>query len=653
MAASYLRVFRPVFVVFSLYLMGDAFFRWDGFSYYAPLYDFVVSLSLAYLFSSIFAFVTVLIVWLLFRLFEWICGRLGLKFGIDHMLLTTFVCVLIGAITWKVKTVFWSDILTTFQLKAGIFIVVVLASLLIVWLFRNRVEQWLDAIQEKITPLVWLYGILVPVSVLIVVFNIAYQEVDRPVLQKTVQSEGADIERPNILLVTYDAMSARDMSVYGYKRETTPFISEWSGNASVFARAEAVSNYTAPTTATLMTGKNVWTHRRFNRMQGSKPVRTDVESLTLSLKQHGYYNMMFMANIIGSAQNLGISNSVDYAPSSMKFWNITKPQGRFSNLMISLFADKFRIYNWLLQEDFIIGKLVRRFESDESVTRFPPELAFNSFIDYVSENPQTPFFAWIHLDPPHYPYLPPEPFMGMFDEEGGMKTLKTQSEGKLKIMDHVLRHNRFPREIETLRARYDEFIRYSDEQFKGFIGQLEMEGLLDNTVVMLSADHGETFEHNSLLHGRSLFEPETNIPLIVKEPNAKDGRRIRDVVSQKDIPATILDLAGIPVPTWMEGQSLVPFMRGNKVSLSPPISVMLEQNRTEPSPITRGTIAVWEGSYKLIHDLDKDRSMLFDLDQDPSEVNDLIEKEPETADRLLELILKALEKANEKIVSGE
>jgi arylsulfatase A-like enzyme len=241
----------------------------------------------------------------------------------------------------------------------------------------------------------------------------------------------------------------------------------------------------------------------------------------------------------------------------------------------------------------------------------------------------------------------------MFDQSGELRTLESQSEGKSEIQEYVRHNNRFPDKVEIFRARYDEFIRYSDKSFQYFISQLEERNLLDETVIIFSSDHGEIFKHNSLLHGSTLYEPETNIPLIIKEPGGTEGQLIQDVVSQKDIPATILDLAGIPLPQWMEGRSLLPFMRGDNLPSRPVFSMNLEKNYLPPSPISKGVIAVWEGDYKLIYYLDKDKSLLFNLKEDPDEMNNLFDKEPEVGKRLLGLIKESLKKANERIISLE
>ncbi len=208
--------------------------------------------------------------------------------------------------------------------------------------------------------------------------------------------------------------------------------------------------------------------------------------------------------------------------------------------------------------------------------------------------------------------------------------------------------------IDILRARYNEFISYCDKQFEDFIEQLATRDNLKNTVIILSSDHGESFEHNFVGHASPyLYEQMVHIPLIIKESNQTKGRVINDLVEQIDIAPTILDLADIPVPSWMEGRSLVPLMRDEKVPSRPVFSMSFIRNPSRGHQITRGTIAVWDGDYKLIHYLEEKESLLFNLKQDPDELQNLFDKEPEIAQDLLILIQDNLKKANQRISKGD
>ena len=189
-------------------------------------------------------------------------------------------------------------------------------------------------------------------------------------------------------------------------------------------------------------------------------------------------------------------------------------------------------------------------------------------------------------------------------------------------------------------------LRYCDSQFKDFIKRLEKRKMLKNTVIILTADHGESFEHGFITHGGPyLHEEMTHIPLIIRETDWSGGKIIDDLVEQTDIPAIILELADIPVPSWIEGRSLVPLMRGEKLPQRPVFSMNFEKNMSRGHQITTGCISVREGDYKLMYNLDKDETMLFNLKHDPAELNNLIESEPEIGRNLLNLIRENLKSA--------
>ncbi len=642
--ASYWRVFRVIFVVFSLYLLGDAFFRWDGFRYYASFPEFLPAVALATILWTLVAMIAAFLIWLPGRILEWFCRRLGCGIRTEHLLLWVCISVLLGAAVWLGKRLLWEGLVTTLQLKLGLFLCVVLAAIFLTWLFRNS----MTVIQERITPLVWLFSIWFLLSVPLVAYTAWVKGAEHPVPQKVRQSAVRGGDRPNIILVTFDTLTARDMSVYGYKRPTTPFISKWAESASLFTRTYSGSNFTTPTTATLMTGKRVWTHRTYH-LKGSKPLKNDIENLPLMLRKEGYYNMAFIVNPKASVKTLGVSESFDIAPLPTEFSTAVSLFEIINKFLYRSFGDKIALHDWIIKEDFILRRLVDMISQDFSITLVPPGNAFKRFFETIDNTPDRPFFAWIHLMPPHYPYLPPEPYMGMFDPSPKMRTYKSQWEIYTDHSPAKMRPG-----INTFRARYDEFIRYSDKEFENFIMQLTAKDNLKNTAIIFSSDHGESFEHNYVGHnGPHLYEQFTHIPLVIKRPGQTEGRVINDPVEQIDIPATILDIAGIRVPSWMEGRSLLPLTKGEKLPPRHVFSMNFEKNPSRGQQITSGTIALWEGDYKLIHYLEKNKSLLFNLKDDPDELNNLFDSEPERGRRMLGVILDNLGEVNEKISRGE
>ncbi len=597
-----------IFVLFCLYLMGDAFYRWDGFSYYATFSEFIPSFALALILWNIVAVLAATILWLFLNIVEWFGNQIKLKISIYHLLLNVFFFVILGLLFWKGKKLIWPYVQTTFHVKLIVFLFVALVSIFLTWIFRNKAGRWIVIVQERITPLAWIFSIFVLISMPIVTYHAWFKDADKAKTHKITQPFVAHKERPNIILLTFDALAAREMSLYGYPKNTTPFISKWAKNATVFTMAEAASNFTTPAAASLMTGKRVWTHQTYH-IAGAKPVRSNVESLPSLLKDYGYFNMAFVVNPFASDTVLGMSNSFDIALPASEFSRSTSLFGwKFGLVDIILyraFGNRIRLHNWILKNDFIFSRFLNLISRNISQTTVPPEKAFNSFLECINDNPPKPFFAWIYVFPPHDPYLPPESFIREGTSTSELRTYKSQEKLIEESYKYLFQYQSFPEKmqpaVDLMRDYYDEFILYSDKKVEEFISKLSAKSI-KNTVIMLTADHGESFEHGYFTHGGPfLYEQVTHIPLIVKEPGHTGGRIVDDRVEQIDIPATILDLADIPVPSWMEGRSLMPLMRGRKIPQRPAFSMNFEENRSRGHQISRGSVAVWEGDYKLMH----------------------------------------------------
>lgn len=659
---SFRHILRLTFVLFSLYLLGDAFYRWDGFKYYASFYEFLPSIALALILWSVLSIVTAMLIWITVWASEWIFHRVGLKLKIHHLILFLFIFALLGILIWigkqflisHFKAIYTSSI--TMQIKLIVSACLLLLSVLSAWLLRNKAIVCIGAVLERLTPLVWIFGICVMLSVPIVTYHTFLKPADIIKSQKALQSSIENIDRPNIIVVIFDALSAQEMSLHGYSRPTTPFIDEWSKSASFFKRVEANSNWTTPAMVSLATGKRIWTHQVYN-IEGQVSDKRNENIMSL-LKDNGYFNMAFITNDYASAQRLGISNDLDIAPS----WRM--PNGSLfetiNTFLYRVFADKIRLYNWLMKEDFIIYRLLFVISPHLTTTIVEPEAVFNSFISTLDNNPPEPYMAWIHLYPPHNPYIPPEPYLGMFDPSSKYRTIENQSIQMHKwVTERYVGDNSdrkfFPpdvqKDVNVMRARYDEFIRYCDEHFKDFIKKLEERNSLDNTIIILTSDHGESFEHGFVTHGaHDLYETMTHIPLIIKEPGQSEGRIITDLVEQIDITSSILDFAKIPAPSWVEGRSFLPLMYGEKLPERPVFSMNFRTNASRGHPIERGRINVWKGNHKLMYHLNTEEVMLFDYVQDPHELNNLIDKEHDISQNLFDILKDNLKAANERIL---
>ncbi len=655
---TFWQLFRLTFVIFSLYLTGDALYRWDGISFYASFYEFLPSVALAFIIWSLVAALAAIVLWLFFRTLITVFRIVGLKIDFEHLLLYMVVFIFSGVLIWKGKRIIWPYEQTSLQLKFIVVISLALISGYMIWLFRGKIGKAAVVIQERLTPLVWVYSFLIICSIPLVGYY-AVWETGKTKLSINTKSSVTTDGRPNIILVTFDALAARHMTVYGYERETTPFIEKWSKKATVFSKAEAACNFTTPSAASLMTGKRVWTHQTYH-IEGMKPIRSDVESMPHILKDNGYFNIAFVVNPFASVRVLGMSDSFDLAPLTSEFGDSASlfgwKFGVVDKMLYQAFGDKIRFHNWILSNEFIFSKFLNLISRNVNLTEVPPEKAFNKLLEIMDHNIPRPFFAWIHIFPPHDPYLSPENFKGKFNTSSELRNYKQQEKLVEESYKYLFQYKPYSDgmrpAVNLMKDYYDEFITYIDKQFEDFIEELNKRET-GNTVFILTADHGESFEHGYFTHGGPfLYEQVTHIPLVIKKADQDTGQIVSGTVEQVDIPATILDLANIQLPIWMEGRSLLPLMRGKKLPPKPAFSMNFEGNPSRGHAIAKGSIAVWDGDYKLIHYLERNESLLFNLTQDPDELSNLIEEEPEIGQYLLRLIRDNLQEANKRMGNG-
>jgi len=250
-----------------------------------------------------------------------------------------------------------------------------------------------------------------------------------------------------------------------------------------------------------------------------------------------------------------------------------------------------------------------------------------------------PHFVWAHILPPHDPYLAPPPYRGRF-----LPTRKLTH-----LYDFIGFQNEKPPpgvSVAELRARYDENISYADHAVGSFLDWLDQTGRLDRSIVIITADHGESFEHGWLMHtGPYLYNGLIRVPLLVHLPGKKQGLRIAQAAEQVDLLPTILDLVGRKPPIWADGTSLRPSLEGKPISRRSIFSMNLETNSTF-EPITRGTLAVIDDDFKYIDRLGTREVSLYRYRTDPLEEQNLVVSEPAVAARMKALLADKLREVN-------
>ncbi len=378
----------------------------------------------------------------------------------------------------------------------------------------------------------------------------------------------ATIEQParNVVVVLIDTLRASKLSAYNPKtRVETPALDAFAAAGTVFERPQAPENWTKPSVASVLTSLHPATH-------GTKEDASKLPSSALTLgevyQKAGFRTGSFIAN--GYVSNaFGFDQGWDY-------------------------------YTNYIRE--------RRNTNASNV--------FTEAGAWIEKNKDKRFFAYIQTIDPHVPYDPPDAFLEKYDAKpysGQVQNRRTHL-----MLDEAKKNPKkykfSARDKERIEALHDGEISYHDEHFGRFLKQLRELGLADDTIVVVTSDHGEEFQdHGSWGHGHSVYQELLGVPLLFRWPGAiPAGARIAPVVSTMDIGPTLLEATGVPIPDVFEGRSLLGFMRGDW-PMGPYVafSDFLEHRR-----VIRG------GDWKLIVRGNLSQVM-FDLAGDPGEKTEL------------------------------
>ena len=468
----------------------------------------------------------------------------------------------------------------------------------------------------------------------------------------------------NVIVVVFDAFSAFDISLYGYKRDTTPNLNRLAKKAIVYHNHYAGSNFTTSGTASLLTGTLPWTHRAIAK---NGKVAPSFLTRTIFDVFHDYYRIAYTHNEWAFTLLNQFHHDIDELIARQRLYLKT-----YDSLLSTLFGNDEDIatVSWArdvrLDSGFAYSLFFSRFHDafpNREVARLQPEFprglpssgnddAFllEQAVDWIGDALTTlsqPFLGYFHFLPPHAPYNPPLEYADRFKEDGYRPVDKPVD---VFAIDGVVKYPfRF-------RTQYDEFILYQDREFGRFYDRLGQAGLLENTWLILTSDHGEMFERGIVGHSANvLYEPLLRIPLIIFEPGRTQGVDVYAPTSALDILPTLAHLTGHPVPSWVEGTILPPFAAENVDSTRPLYSMRATRNKPQ-APLTEASLALVRGRYKLHYyfgysDLHvPDVIKLFDIQADPEELTDLFAVEKQVGEALLSELKEKLRVVNQPYV---
>lgn len=477
----------------------------------------------------------------------------------------------------------------------------------------------------------------------------------------------APSDKPNVIILVLDAMTARNLSVYGYARPTTPNLERLASRATVYHSHYSAGNFTTPGTASMLTGLLPWTHRGINL--GGLIHEQFVDQNIFSLLKDEYFTAAFTQNYFADVLLGQFRHGIDrHIVSSSFYEQLDRPLlGRyFPNDPVPTYygLDDFVFSGRSVPASPFFAFLSSLFQKTASLddnpqAGYPYGLPNNFFYSYKNEVAfagvqqeilnlagQPPFLAYFHMFSPHEPYRPRQEFVGILPE------IKIRFKAPTKFSTLDIKHD----SIQARRTDYDEYIADVDSEIGKLMDALESAGVLENTCVMITSDHGEMFERGEFGHiTRFLYDAVIHIPLLVLTPGQTLRVDVTAPTSSLDLAPTLLNLAGKPVPAGLEGR-ILPGLGGTADSERSIFTVEAKENSSF-GPLIQGTISLIKGRSKLIHYMGYPKKPevfeLYHLQDDPEEIKDLFEADPTTASLMKEEMLDSLADANRPFVKNQ
>ena len=423
--------------------------------------------------------------------------------------------------------------------------------------------------------------------------------------------------KPNILLIVLDTVRADALGLYGGKPGTSPFLDEFARQSVVFERALSTAPWTLTSTAGMLTG------RLPHEISADWNTALDVAYPTVAeyFRDEGYATGGFVANTRYCSRETGLGRGFQTYRDYGYRWGdfvLATSVGRW--FVTTDLAPRIGLYN-------LLGR-----KAAPTINR--------NFLDWLSNQEGRPFFAFLNYFDAHHPYVAPAPF----DQHQPRTALERQlfCQWWWYAKDRVSKADE-----HYCRAAYEDCIRYLDSQLKELFQELAGRGVLENTIVVITSDHGEHFgEHDLYLHGNSLYQPLLHVPLLIRFPGRVPADvRVPQTVSLTDLPATLVDLQSenaLSANSPFTGRSLAELWDADapRPTREPAVAVI----RRAPggplpchgqSPIAKGPMAMAViDPLKLIWT--PQGVELYDLSTDPSEATDL-SREPQYREQLEQL----------------
>lgn len=374
----------------------------------------------------------------------------------------------------------------------------------------------------------------------------------------------------NVVVLLADTLRADHLGSYGYERPTSPNFDRFFGGGTIFHNARAQASCTYPSVNSILTSR--YPAPFLSQPDKRMGIPSDMPTLADVLKENGYSTIALSASPI-----------------------IRKTGTKYNNY--GGFDSGFDVF-------------------DEQCMWREARCMNEKLLGYLNQA-REPFFVYVHYMDPHDPYRPPSWYQKRYS--AGYEGLDYIAAGNPNPIADAIHWQRplpeyQPADLQHLINLYDDEISYFDGELGVLLGELASRGVLDHTIVVLAADHGEQFlEHGFLKHCYTLFDTDIHTPLAFRIPGEGEGLNVDAAVQNVDIVPTILDYAGIPsADRGFEGRSLRPYMEG----AGPAVAESFAMQGVGRS--------VTDGRFKLRYDAKKREFALYDLRRDPGELNDVL-----------------------------
>jgi arylsulfatase A-like enzyme len=371
----------------------------------------------------------------------------------------------------------------------------------------------------------------------------------------------------NVVLIVWDTVRAANLSLHGYNRPTTPNLERLAGRGVRFDLAFATSSWTLPSHASLFTGR--WPHEL--GVSWKTPVRDDVPTLAEYLGSHGYDTAGFAANLDYCNRETGLARGfAHYEDFPLDIYDAF---ARYVAL-----GHRIEISSWAFVLDRIVQKCFGRWYDLAPSSREHAKNAEDidrAFLRWLArrQEPSRPFFAFLNYNDAHSPYEVPDRSTAGF----GLRPASSFDRQTLLLWNSLDKARLSYHDVRMAADVYDDCISYLDRRLEILFQELSRRGVLDNTLVIITSDHGEHLgDHLLFFHGCSLYRQLVQVPLVIMDKKGvPSGRVVTEPVSQCDVPATVVDLLGLGRDAPFPGRSFTRFWRGPDPAVSPPAEPLL------------------------------------------------------------------------------